>query len=167
MRPLQLAPLIVLLLVGACASDPAVVRTVPGCMVPSLAIEFAGSGALDCGILSTYSNRAARNGVVSCARQAIASGEAFRFGYGTIGDDAGYCNVAVRKGDGTLWSVNYEYDLSYSADDSRRGPSLQVAKCTSVSIQRQDGIKAHFFGLSGCSEDQEAWQSVAQSIGRL
>lgn len=152
-------------LIAACASGSSALRSRPGCIVPGLAVEFSGTGAIDCGVLNSYGTRSGRNKTVSCARQAASSDKAFRFGYGAIGDDAGYCKLAVRKIDGSLWAVNFDYDLSYSSDDPRHGPILYVARCTGVSLEPQDGLKGHFFGMSGCAPDREAWQSVARSIG--
>ena len=152
-------------LIAACASGSSVYRYQPGCIVSDLAVEFSDADAIDCGILNSYSFRPERNKALACARQAISSGKAFRFGYGAIGDDAGYCKLSLRKSDGSLWAVNFDYDLSYSSDDPRHGPILYVARCTEVSLKPQDGIKGHFFGMSGCAPDREAWQSVAQSIG--
>ena len=166
MRPSQLLPTFLIVgLVAACASGSSVFRHQPGCIVSNLAVDFSGADATDCGVLNSYSFRRERNKTLACARQAISSGKAFRFGYGAIGDDAGYCKLSLRKSDGSLWSVNFDYDLSYGAEDSRRGPILYVARCTGVSLDPQDGVKGHFFGMSGCVPDQEAWQSVAQSIG--
>src|SRR5438270_7251684 len=48
--------------------------------------HLAGSGAYDCGLLRLDAAQGAQSQITACAKQAVADGGAYRFGYQSAGD---------------------------------------------------------------------------------
>jgi hypothetical protein len=156
--------LVVALVCGACIEAEAGEPGVPsGCFKPMLGQILAGPGAIDCGWLE-FHRRSDRQRMIACARKAMASSRAYRFGSGVFGVDAGFCEAVVRASDGQIWSLRYDVDFSFPRDDPRSHPTLFVARCDAVELLRdvrEDGV---FFDAKACRLDDDGFERVKAAL---
>lgn len=107
---------------GARAAEPA-----PELLQRKLA-TLAGANARDCGIVLTSGDRAA---AVACARDAAASGKAYRLVVQLRGNDSYTWQGAARDEHGRQWVVFYDADTSAGAAAS---PGLGQLLCRDIAF---------------------------------
>ncbi|SUS05888.1 putative integron gene cassette protein [uncultured Defluviicoccus sp.] len=128
----------------------------PGCPDPRLGLAFAGQGARDCGVFDDASRGSSRT-VGRCAREMVATSQAFRVGQSARGPDGFYCDLAVRRADGSLWAINLWAD--YSAPVGESG-GLYVARCKAIRLSAEPAADRRLFDLEECVFDESAFAEV-------
>ena len=114
--------------------------------------RIAGDGATDCGFFRISSPDSLKNQVRRCARTSWRSGQAVKFGHMSYGDDSTFCDVAIRDGDGQIWSFFYDSDVSGGSG----GPAtIWVSECRSLSFVAGTIGPDSFFSLDGCVERKD------------
>lgn len=88
--------------------------------------SLAGPTSMDCGSVPQDADRSA---AIACARDAAASGNAYRVAMQLEGSDSSIWQGAVRDADGKFRVVFYEADLSGGPG---AGPTLSVLLCREV-----------------------------------
>jgi hypothetical protein len=126
--------------------------------------NFSSPISKDCGVLGFGAASLERGIFLKCAKKAFASQKAYRLGYGGTGIDSGYCDAAVRTSDGQLWQIRLDYDFSFPQDDPRSGPSLLVARCTSVDVSAPENFGG--FNFTGCIQDEDGFKKIQQVLRR-
>jgi hypothetical protein len=105
--------------------------------------SLAGSSARDCGTVALANDRDA---AVACAKDAAASGSAYRIAVQLQGTDSFIWQGAARDERGKLWVVFYDTD---PADGPGTGPTLSVLSCREIAfaVKGSDAIECKpFFG---------------------
>lgn len=149
-------------LVGGCtAALPREARWEHTCFGPlnEMVFAVAGGEVTNCG----YANPE-RSAPAACVRRSLASGEPFRAAYGANGVDSGLCVAAVRKADGSLWSVSIPYDFSFPKDDERFGPKLLVQRCDALALARNGSGYEIPFAFRNCHIDKAAVDRLNQQL---
>ena len=117
---------------------------------------LSGADAYDCGLLHLDARDGAESQITACARDAVASGRAYRFGYQSFGIDSMYCDVAVRAPDGQIWSL-------YSDNEALLGGgiTLSVQRCKEIAFRRGTIGKGSFFEHDRCERAPEMFDTLA------
>lgn len=118
--------------------------------------EFlSGPDAYDCGLLHLDARDGAQTQIAACARDAVASGRPYRFGYQSLGTDTLYCDVAVRAPDGQLWTLYFD-------DEGTLGGHavLSVRRCKDLRFERGTIGKGSFFASGGCADQDHSMFDV-------
>lgn len=105
---------------------------------------LGGADAYDCGLLHLGAGDGALSQITACARDAVASGRPYRFGYQSIGSDSLVCAAAVRAPDGRLWLLDYDDDVG------GKHSVLWVQRCGSITFSRHPWRPAIFFSFDHC-----------------
>jgi len=114
------------------------------------AFPLSGDSAVDCGFLALEASDQDFYDILQCAKDAAASGKAYRFGYRNIDKFLSYCDVAVRSPDGRLWMLQFYVPIDQAMS---RKPDLQYsfnAKQCQGLILKHD--RRGFFLLDQCAE---------------
>lgn len=111
---------------------------------------LTGDAAMDCGFLALHASDKDFYDIMDCARSALKSGKAYRFGYQNFDDFFGYCRAAARAPDGRVWLLEFYAPV----DEVMNGKaSLQyrfnAKQCSTVSIVKD---RRGFFEAQGCTE---------------
>lgn len=112
----------------------------------------AGPEAVDCGFHvgpGASSRDIAR--WQACGRDAVASGEPFKFGYRSFGTDSAFCSVAIRTPEGELISWYLDFDVT-GGGGAEPHPALWVQRCTGLDFKPGTIGPGSFFALRGCEE---------------
>ena len=115
-----------------------------------IAQPLAGDAAMDCGFLALHASDKDFYDIMGCARSALTSDRAYRFGYQNFDDFFGYCRAAVRSADGRVWFLEFYAPV----DEVMNGKaSLQyrfnAKQCSSVSVIKD---RRGFFEAQNCAE---------------
>jgi hypothetical protein len=121
---------------------------------------LGGTDAYDCGLLHIDARDGALMQIAGCAREAVASGRPYRFGYQTIGSDSMVCGVAVRARDGQLWFLDYDSDVSGQFGSQGNHAALWVRRCKDVRFARNAVRPAIFFELDGCQAANDMFDTL-------
>jgi hypothetical protein len=124
---------------------------------------LASPSAADCGFLSLDATDAQRTRTLACAKQAAAGKTAFKFGYGSYGDDSQFCAVAIRTSDGQLLSVFYDYDVTGQAGTDGSNAALWISRCNEIAFKPGTIGPGSFFRLDGCQEAKDLKETVVNS----
>ena len=120
---------------------------------------LTGESTVDCGFLALSASDRDFYDIMVCARSAIASGKAYRFGYQNADNFFGYCKVAARSPDGKLWSLEFYAPIDKVMDKVEPLQySFNVKRCSNITIQNN---RRGFFYLQSCTE---ATDSLMQSL---
>lgn len=130
------------------------------CAPADLGLSLVGHSVKDCGILAYPASAEAQNKAQACAKRALASRAAVRFGAGWVGSDAASCSVVLRDLDGRLWAVHHSYDISVELDEK-----LFVGQCSSVTFPAPDASLWQHFEVLGCVADESGFDRVAADMG--
>ncbi len=114
------------------------------------AFPLSGDSAVDCGFLALDASDRDFYDVLECAKSAVQSGKAYRFGYRNIDKYLSFCNVAVRAPDGQLWSLQF-YVPILEAMSQRKDLqySFNAKQCTSLTLKND---RRGFFAMGQCTE---------------
>ena len=123
-------------------------------------MALSGEGAKDCGLLPAGSSLQQQRSITTCAESAVASGGAFRFGYSSFGDDSAYCHIAARSGDGTLWTLYYDNDVTGQLGQKGNNSRVSVSRCASIGMEPGTIGQGSFFAMSKCKEDAAREKSL-------
>ncbi len=120
---------------------------------------LAGVNPQDCGFLhaDSYSEKQ----IAACAKQVVASGKSFKFGYMSHGYDSSYCDVAIKSPDGQLWSLYYDSDSRGGEGRSNDYSTLAVSRCNRIEFVPGTIGRGSFFALKDCSAAPEITESIA------
>lgn len=115
---------------------------------------LAGDTAVDCGFLALHASDKDFYDIMDCARAALASGRAYRFGYQNIDEFFGYCRAAVRSSDGQTWALEFYAPI----DDVMSGKQslqfrLNAKRCETVTVIKD---RRGFFQPDRCTEATDA-----------
>ena len=124
---------------------------------------LAGPSATDCGFLPLDATDTQRARTLTCAKQTVAGKTAFKFGYGSYGDDSQFCAVAVRTSDSQLLSVFYDYDVTGQAGTDGSNAALWISRCNSIAFKPGTIGPGSFFRLDGCQEAKDLKDTVVSS----
>lgn len=125
---------------------------------------LAGDAAMDCGFLALHASDKDFYDIMGCARSALASGKAYRFGYQNFDEFFGYCRAAVRSPDGRVWFLEFYAPV----DEVMNGKQpfqyrFNAKQCSSVSVIKD---RRGFFDAQGCSEaTDELMKSLPVAAG--
>jgi hypothetical protein len=139
------------LTLAACASVPPSPQTWEVCRCDWLeqqARELAGPGMIDCGFVNLIGGRSGdevRAGM-RCARMAVKTSAAFRYGSVRIPMDSYATEVLVRSADGSLWLLVHDVMIDGEA------PQFWAQRCGKLRF------KADYSGylIEGCKVEEEA-----------
>lgn len=128
---------------GSCSGD-----------MRAYAFPLSGDSAVDCGFLALDASDQDFYDMLQCAKSAVQSGQAYRFGYRNIDKYLSFCNVAVRSPDGQLWSLQY-YVPILEAMSQRKDLqySFNAKQCTSITLKND---RRGFFAMGQCTEATDA-----------
>ena len=108
------------------------------------------ASTVDCGFLALSASDRDFHDIMVCARSAVASGKAYRFGYQNADNFFGYCKAAARSPDGQLWSLEFYAPIDKIMNKTE---SLQynfnAKQCSGVAIVND---RRGFFNLQSCTE---------------
>jgi len=111
---------------------------------------LAGDAAEDCGFLALHASDKDFYDIMGCARSALASGKAYRFGYQNFDEFFGYCRAVARAPDGQVWFLEFYAPVDEVMNG--KGPSqyrFNAKQCSSVSVIKD---RRGFFQAQGCAE---------------
>lgn len=119
---------------------------------------LSGDSAVDCGFLALEASDQDFRDVMDCAKSAIQSGKAYRFGYRNIDKYFSFCNVAARTPDGQLWSLQF-YVPILDAMSQRKDLqySFNASQCSSIQINND---RRGFFAFQTCTEATDALMTL-------
>lgn len=123
--------------------------------------EIAGPNARDCGFLPLRASAAARAATEACAKDAVKSGEPFKFGYGSFGDDSGFCDVAIRRPDGQLVAFFYDSDVTGQMGADGKHAVVWTSKCAGIEFTPGTIGLGSFFAMQNCVEAPEIFAGLA------
>src|SRR5579859_744905 len=118
----------------------------------------SGESAVDCGFLALEASDQDFRDVMDCAKSAIQSGKAYRFGYRNIDKYFSFCNVAARSPDGQLWSLQF-YVPILDAMSQRKDLqySFNASQCSGIQIRND---RRGFFAVQQCTEATDALMAL-------
>lgn len=126
MKSLSVSLLAILLAAPLChASDSA-----PGALSSKLK-SLAGADSRDCGSVLLHDTPDA---AIACAKDATASGKAYRLAVQFQGEDSIVWQGAARNAQGKLWALFYDSD---PAGGSGAGTTLSVVLCREIAFASQ------------------------------
>lgn len=121
---------------------------------------LAGPDAVDCGF---HAGMGANRGDIkrwqACAREAVASGRPFKFGYRSFGIDSAFCHTAIRTPEGELLSWFLDFDVTGGSSERARS-ALWASGCKDIAFEAGTIGHGSFFDLKECSEltSGRAWE---------
>lgn len=123
---------------------------------------LAGADATDCGFYRAP-ERATQRSAQACMREAIAAGRAFKTGYVTSGHDSNYCDIAVRRPDGQLLSLFYDFDTTGQWGAGGGSAALWASRCRLVRYEAGTIGMGSFFDLDECTEAPDIVRSLVDT----
>lgn len=111
---------------------------------------LAGDTAQDCGFLALHASDKDFYDIMGCARTALASGKAYRFGYQNFDDFFGYCRAVARSPDGQVWFLEFYAPVAEVMNG--KAPlqyRFNAKQCSAVSVVKD---RRGFFAAQGCTE---------------
>lgn len=106
--------------------------------------------ARDCGFLALHASDKDFYNIMGCARSALTSGRAYRFGYQNFDEFFGYCRAVVRSPDGKLWFLEFYAPVDEVMNG--KGPAqyrFNAKQCSSITVIKD---RRGFFQAQGCTE---------------
>lgn len=112
--------------------------------------QLGGDAAQDCGFLALHASDKDFYDILGCARSALASGKAYRFGYQNFDDFFGYCRAVARAPDGQVWSLEF-YAPVDEVMNGKAPPQYRfnAKQCSAVSVVKD---RRGFFQTGQCTE---------------
>lgn len=123
--------------------------------------EIAGPAARDCGILPLNASLAAQSASKACAREAVASGGPFKFGYESYGVDSRFCSVAIRRPDGQLVSFYFDFDVTGHMGSGGGHAVVWTSKCAGIEFKPGTIGPGSFFAMQDCIEASEIFDGLS------
>jgi hypothetical protein len=123
--------------------------------------EIAGPSAIDCGFLPLKATDGQRAATKRCAKSAVKSGLAFKFGYGSFGDDSAFCDTAIRRADGQLISLFFDSDISGQMGRDGNNSVVWTKRCSKLKFKPDTIGYGSFFDLQQCTEAPEIFSALA------
>jgi hypothetical protein len=120
---------------------------------------IAGSESLNCGFADFKTSDRERSKIEKCAKDAVARGVPYKFGYAAFGIDSAFCQVAIKDKDGKLWSVEYDSDVTGGGGENAE-PAIWVSECKEILFRPGTIGKGSFFDHEGCQENKEIVNKV-------
>jgi len=140
--------------------------------------EIAGVSAIDCGFLPRDIRRSldgwqslASSGaqvellakIEQCAKSAVESGNAFKFGYYGFGYDSDFCDVAIRGPDGQLISFFFDSDTSGQMGSKGNHSVVHTSSCKTIEFKPGTIDNSSFFDLQECTSSPEIFSALSSS----
>jgi hypothetical protein len=123
--------------------------------------EIAGPGAVDCGFLPLEATDGQRAATERCAKGAVKSGVAFKFGYGSFGHDSAFCDIAIRRPDGQLISFFFDSDVSGQMGRNGNNSVVWTKRCSRIKFKPGTIGYGSFFDLRQCTDAPEIFSALA------
>lgn len=111
-------------------------------------LELSGLDAKDCGFFTVESSEADKTIVKNCLNQVVKTGNPFRIGHRSYGDDSMFCDTAIKDTTGKYWSFFYDSDSSGSGSGSA---TIWVSECSGIELKPGTIGRDSFFSLKDCN----------------
>lgn len=123
--------------------------------------ELAGLTAIDCGFLRLKATEAERSATQACAKDAVKSNRAFKFGYASFGDDSAFCDIAIRRPDGQMISFFFDADVTGQMGSNGNNSTVWTSLCNKIKFKPGTIGFGSFFDLQKCTEAPEIFSELA------
>ncbi len=117
--------------------------------------EIAGPSARDCGFVPRGAAPEAPSAAKACAQKAMASSEPFKIGYEGFGIDSAFCHAAIRRADGQLVSVKYDFDVTGRNRRDGRHDKVSTSTCAGMEFEPYTMGRGAFFTVQDCAKAED------------
>ena len=124
---------------------------------------LVGENAKDCGLLPLGASSHYQKQITACTKAAVASGRPFKAGYISFGDDSMFCDIIVRDGKGTYWSLFFDSDSTGQMGRGGDNSIISVGQCDGIDFKPGTIGHGSFFHAVNCKASPE---TVTEIISR-